>query len=230
MSDLNSISAFIGGILSFFSPCVIPLIPVYMGYLADSSMGDSQSLAFKKKLFTNALGFLLGLLIVFSLLGLTATSIGLLLLTQLEVFRKISGVVIILFGLYHSGLLKFDFLNKDRKLRYRKRGAGFVNSIMLGMAFSFGWTPCVGPILGSILILAANSEAIHQGILLLGLYAIGFSLPFLGVVLFMEPILERLNRSSKVVNIIKVTTSIFIILMGVLVYMDYFARLTTLFG
>lgn len=226
MTDLNTITAFVGGVLSFFSPCVVPLIPVYMGYLADSTMGSVQKGSYKKKLFINALGFLLGLLIIFSLLGLTATSIGLLLLTQLDTFRKISGVVIILFGLFHSGFLKLDFLNKDRKVRFKRRGSTFLNAVLLGMAFSFGWTPCVGPILGSILIMAANSADLLQGIWLLGLYSIGFSLPFLAVVFFMEPVLKALDRRPKIVEGIKIFTSLFIIMMGAFVYLDYFSKIS----
>jgi cytochrome c-type biogenesis protein len=224
--DLNSWTAFSGGVLSFMSPCVIPLVPVYMGYLVDTTI-EKDGKNYWVKLFTNAFGFLLGLLLVFSILGLTATSLGLLLLTKLELFRKISGVVIILFGLFHSGLLKLNFLNRDRKVRFKKKKTNFLNSMLLGMAFSFGWTPCVGPILGSILVLAANTTGIVDGISLLAFYSAGFSIPFLLMVVFMEPLLKLIDRNQKVVMGVKVITSVFIILMGVFVYMDYFSRIAT---
>ncbi len=229
MFDLNSWTAFSGGVLSFLSPCVIPLVPVYMGYLADTTI-EKDGNGYRLKLFTNALGFLFGLLLVFSLLGLTATSIGLLLLDQLDLFRKVSGIIIIFFGLFHSGLIKFNFLNRDRKMRYKRKKTNFLNSMLLGMAFSFGWTPCVGPILGSILVLAANTSEMSQGISLLGLYSLGFSLPFLAMVFFMEPLLKIIDRNPKVVQGVKIVTSLFIVLMGVFVYMNYFARIATWFS
>lgn len=227
--DLNSWTAFSGGVLSFLSPCVIPLVPVYMGYLVDTTI-EKDGKNYWAKLFTNAFGFLLGLLLVFSLLGLTATSLGLLLLTKLELFRKISGVVIIFFGLFHSGLLKLNFLNRNHKVRFRKNKTNFFHSMLLGMAFSFGWTPCVGPILGSILVLAANTTAVVDGISLLAFYSAGFSIPFLVMVVFMEPLLELIDRNQKVITGVKVITSVFIVLMGVFVYLDYFSRIATWFS
>jgi len=232
LNDVGLFAAFIGGVLSFFSPCVLPLIPIYISYLTGSSIEEIKSgdKSARIKLYINSLGFLLGLITIFVSLGLTFTTIGTVLAKNTLILRKVSGVIIIILGLFHIGLFKISFLKRDYKFKFRSKGVGFFNSYLLGLAFSFGWTPCVGTILGTILNVAMLENNISAGMILLVFYSIGFSVPFIFSTLFIEKLLTKIGNSNKYMNTIKYVTGILIIIMGVLVYFDKIDRITAFFS
>lgn len=231
MSNLTLIGTFIAGVVTFFSPCIVPLMPIYLSYLTGNSFdeADTDPRELRKIILVQSSGFLIGLMVVFSLLGLTATALGRFLYINAGIFRQISGVIIVILGLYHGGFIKINFLNRERKVRLKARQPKFANSVLMGMAFSFGWTPCIGPVIGSILVLAANSATIWSGVWLLVVYAIGFSVPFLITALFLNEILKRFDMASKYAKVVKIITGVIIIMVGVLIFFNYLDRITTLF-
>ncbi len=202
-------------------------MPVYLSYLTGSSLEDLEqdSKKLRKTVLIQSAGFLLGLLIVFSLLGLTATAIGQFLALNSLLFKRISGGVLIVFGLFHGGFIKIPWMNRERKFRIRAGKPRFVNSVLIGMVFSFGWTPCIGTVLGSILIVAANTLTLTDGIRLLLIYSLGFSIPFLITALFLSEILKKLEKNIGFFDIIKKATGILIVAAGVLILTNWLDRL-----
>jgi len=224
---------FLEGILTFISPCILPLLPVYFFYLAgissetdrerDSSENDSimnKRFYVKYRLVLNATGFVLGFSGVFITLGAAATSLGHFLRDNLDLFRKISGIIIVVFGFNFMGVFNLGFLNKEMRFDFKAKELKFIGSILFGMVFGFGWTPCVGAFLGSVLIMAGNSETLKDGIFLLFIYSLGLGIPFmLSSILFskIKGTFICLKKNSKVISII---SGIVLIVTGVLVYAD----------
>jgi cytochrome c-type biogenesis protein len=220
--NLNSyIIGFIEGILTFISPCILPLIPVYFVFLAGEDSGyDTMSGPKSKRLILNSIGFVVGFTIVFVALGAAATSLGHFLNQNINLFRKLGGIVMIIFGLNFMGIIKLNFLNKEKRFHYRFKEIKFINSIIFGMAFAFGWTPCVGAFLGSALIIASNSDTIRQGILLLFIYSAGLGLPFiLSSIVFnkAKTAFSFIQKHNRIINIVSGTV---LIITGVLIYTD----------
>lgn len=230
-TELSYFAVFLAGAASFLSPCVVPLMPVYLSYLTGSSLEDIEQnpTKLRKMILIQSAGFLVGLLIVFSLLGLTATAIGQFLALNSLMFKRVSGVILIVFGLFHGGFLKISWLSRERKFRVRSGKPRLLNSILIGMVFSFGWTPCIGTVLGSILVVAANSLTIMEGLKLLVIYSAGFSIPFLITAVFLTEILKKLENSGRFFDIIKKATGVLIALTGVLILANWLDRLLLVF-
>lgn len=226
-TSLSLIGVFFAGVLTFVSPCIMPLMPMYLSYMTGQSIEEGN--VSKKTIALSSFGFIMGLMIVFGLFGLTATTVGRFFHSYSDIFRKLSGVVIVLFGLHHGGFITIGKLVKEKKVLFKSRGKGIWNSVLLGIAFSFGWTPCVGPILGSILILSANTATIGSGIWMLVIYTLGFSIPFLITALFLNEIINRLPNFEKHFITVKRVTGILMIAMGVLVFMNLIGKITALF-
>ncbi len=218
---------FVAGLLSFFSPCVIPLIPMYVGFLAGDFDEDGPS---KQKMYLNAIGFFIGLMSVFILLGATATALGSFLLDKSTIIRQILGIVVIFFGIFQLGIIKPSFLMKERKMRIKMKRSGFGTAVVMGAAFSFGWTPCVGPILGAVLALAANSSTLAVGISYLIVYTIGFAIPFALSTLLMGQMTRWLESISKYLPIVKIITGIMLIVIGYLIFSNQVSQMTYLFS
>ena len=168
--------AFLAGLISFLSPCVLPLIPGYISYISGTSF-DKLIEREKNLIIAKTIFFTLGFSFVFISLGLTASFIGKFFLTNSNLFRIIAGLIIIIFSLQIMGIINIKFLNYEKRINPEKRTDNF-SSILVGMAFGFGWTPCIGPILGSILALASTEESINKGIMLLFFYSLGLAIPF----------------------------------------------------
>ncbi|NLW56528.1 MAG: cytochrome c biogenesis protein CcdA [Firmicutes bacterium] len=194
MSSVNVFIAFVGGLLSFLSPCVLPLAPGYLGIISGVSTAKiKDETDGKQKIILATLAFIFGFSLVFIVLGLASTFLGQLLASSRMFFTKIGGTVVILLGLHQTGLLPIGWLYRERRVNI-KPGIGIGSAFLTGLVFAFGWTPCVGPILGGILALAGNQSTLGAGVLLLTIYSLGFGVPFLLLAIAFEQISGKLNR------------------------------------
>lgn len=217
--EISIFAAFAAGVVSFLSPCVLPLVPPYLCFLAGSSLEElteeaADSIA-RKRVIVSAIVFVLGFSTVFIALGATASVIGALLREYLEILAKIAGVIIIIMGLHFLGVFKFAFLNKDTRYQHSDRPRGIVGSYLIGLAFALGWTPCIGPILGAILAVAASEESVTKGAGLLAVYSAGLGMPFLAAAVginrfmsFMKRFRKHLGTVEKVMGGVLVATGI----------------------
>ena len=204
-------TAFVAGLISFLSPCVLPLVPAYLSYITGVSVEDmrkqeeTQPARVMGKTLLHSLVFILGFSVVFVGLGASATTVGHVMQRHHRLFLQIAGVVIIIFGLQLTGLFKIGFLY--REARFNKAGkAGILGSFVIGLAFAFGWTPCIGPILAGILTIAATRESVSQGILLLAIYSLGLGVPFLLVGLSINRFLGFYKTFRKHLQVVEVVS------------------------
>lgn len=207
-------SSFFAGMLSFLSPCIISLVPMYAGFL--SGMTDPTEKSNRKRLFLGGLSFLAGLMLVYVILGASATALGKYLFKNSILLKNIGAVIIIFFGIFQMGIINPSFLTKESKFRFKGKSGKLSSAFLLGMAFSFGWTPCTGPILAVILGYAANQATVLKGVGLLTIYSVGFSIPFLLSLFLIEPIMRFTGKSQKTFKIIKIITGLLIIAIGIL--------------
>ena len=244
MSPIELSLAFVAGVVSFVSPCCLPMVPMYLSYLAgmagrsaappmlQPAGGAAVALAAPSRwlILLHASAFVAGFSVVFVALGASASMLGVFLHLHRLVVRHIAGVVIVLLGLHTAGILRLSWLYRERRVHIDPTvGAGMGRSGALGLAFGAGWSPCIGPILGSILLLAGNTTTLRQGVLLLLAYALGLGLPFLLAALFVQGLAGPLRRLKRYVGIINLGAGALLVLMGVLVYAGTFLRLATLF-
>ncbi len=216
MIQITIIAAFIAGIASFLSPCVLPLVPAFLGYLAGISLSDTKSA--RVKIFLNTVAYVLGFSIIFAALGiLLNTVLQDISYTLQQWLSRIGGIIIILFGLYVAGLIKCSFLERERTLKVKKKfSITYVNSFILGAAFAVGWTPCVGAVLGSVYALAISNPSIS--FLLLIAYSLGLGIPFLLVGLFSTQAIALIKKSSTFLKYFNIVVGLFLIILGVLVF------------
>jgi len=205
--------AFWGGIISFFSPCILPLIPVYLSYISGVSV--SELVESRKAVLIKVLIFVLGFSVFFSLLGGSASLLGSWLLIYRELLNRVGGVILIIFGVSFLGILKFPFLYKETRITLRTTG-GYLGAFLLGFVFALGWTPCVTPILSSIFLYATREESVYRGMLLLFFYALGIGLPFVLVAIFIDSFLRNTARIKKVLPYVSFISGVFLIGMGLL--------------
>lgn len=224
--------AFMAGIFSFLSPCVLPLVPSYVSFITGISFQDLtqqiNSSQIRKITILHSLLFILGFSIVFILLGASATYLGNLLYTYQEIIKKIGGILIIFFGIYITGLIKFNFLYKEKKIHLTKKPIGYLGTVLVGATFAFGWTPCISPILGSILLYASTSEKVQEGIILLTFYSLGLGIPFFISSLLINSFLSYFNKMKKYISLITLISGIFLIIAGILLFTDKFSLLSSL--
>ncbi len=218
--------ALVAGLISFFSPCILPLVPVYIGYLTGRSV-TGQERAWHARI-AHAVLFVLGFGTIFVGLGATAGLIGQLLTRYLSVLVQIGGVLLIVLGMNMTGMIRVPWLDQQRSLSGGKPPKpGYGTSLLLGGLFALGWTPCVGPVLAAVLVLAADAQTVARGSLLLGMYALGLGIPFIAVAAALEaltPVLRRMNRYSRWVSL---AGGILLIVLGFLMLTGLYG---TLFG
>ncbi|NLI90262.1 MAG: cytochrome c biogenesis protein CcdA [Epulopiscium sp.] len=220
-TNLTYSVVFLEGIASFISPCVLALIPTYISYLAGTTIDEIENNEHNKRtLIVNAFGFVLGIFIVFALLGATATSLGKALNMNAAIFQKISGIIIILFGIFYTGLINFNFMNKEKRIHVKKVVPTLGGSVIFGMSFAFGWTPCIGPALGSVLMMAANSATLWNGVFLLSIYTLGLAIPLLLIAIFIEKIIPSMQKIYKHFGLIRIISGILLIIIGLLIFFN----------
>ncbi len=229
MNHFSYVLSFMEGFLTFISPCILPLLPVYFFYLAgeaaEDGIGEKRG---KGRLILNSLGFVAGFTLIFVTLGATATSLGSFLKGHLGILQKVSGIIMIVFGLNFMGVFKVGFLNFEKRLEYNFKRLNFFNSIVFGIVFGFGWTPCGGQFLGAALLAAANSGTVWEGILLLLLYSLGLGIPFILVGVVFEKVkgaLKQIQQHSRAINIVSGGILILaglLVLTGNLQYFSYY--------
>lgn len=221
--------AFSAGLLSFISPCVLPLIPAYLSYIAGSAVSDIKNRT-KTSLMLRTAFFVLGFSLVFILLGATVSVVSRLFSANLIWFKRIGGIMIFVLGLHLTGLVKIRILYSERRLLTHTTLSKGVGPFLLGMAFAAGWTPCVGPILSSILIYAAGMATVAKGILLLLLYSLGLGVPFLLTALLAEKLSRFLIRFSKYLPFVSVVAGIMLMGMGILIFTNQLTILSRFFS
>lgn len=215
--------AFIAGLASFLAPCVLPLVPAYLGYLSGYAVTKSGERTLSERFFVvaHAIAFVVGFSIVFIILGTAAGSVGRLL--RGEWFRYLGGLIIIFFGLALMEVLHVSFLQQEAKLQWQgKREWGFLSSVLIGMVFAAGWTPCVGPALSAILILSADQSTAGQGALLLAAYSVGVGLPFILAGLLIDQVGSILQRMTRYLPVIQKISGAILVLVGIILITDSF--------
>ncbi len=278
--EVNILTSFIAGLISFLSPCVFPLVPAYISYISGISIRDISSSKISINTIFNLISFIIGFSIIFILFGASATFIGQLLAQNKLLISKFASLIIIVFGLQFMGILRlkkgyqfnstlrtffwltlilfvillynffqgwlfltisillvlvfnyfnlisFEFLNYEKKLNVNVGKASIISSFILGSSFAFGWTPCIGPILASILTLAAMQDTIYKGIILLSFYSLGLAIPFFIAGILTDLILRSSRRIKKFFGVIEVLAGLLLIVIGILIYADMFIILAS---
>jgi cytochrome c-type biogenesis protein len=217
----------LAGMLSFLSPCVLALVPAYIGYLGGRSVSPSGEVVQNRWVtFSHGVAFVLGFSVVFVLLGAAASAIGALLYDVRLWLARIGGIVVIVFGLHTMGLINIPFLDYDTRHQVQPNpGLGYLSSALMGIFFSAGWAPCVGPVLGAVLTLALNSAQVTAGVILLSAYSVGLAVPFLLAALGIGRVAELMRRYGKVVRYLSIATGVILVIVGVMLMTGTLERL-----
>lgn len=227
---VSYLGAFVAGLLSFLSPCVLPLIPSYITYITGLSFAELQSEnpdgEVRQRTVLHSLSFIFGFTTVFVLLGASATVLGSFMQENMTIVRKAGGLLVILFGLHVAGFLPIRLLLGEKRVNIRSRPAGYIGSYLVGLAFAAGWTPCIGPILASILMIAAIEEKVWHGIMLLLLYSIGLGIPFFLSALALQRFINIFNRFKHYIRIFEIMTGLFLVIVGVLIFSNWLSRIS----
>ena len=234
MESLNQIglfAAFSAGLLSFVSPCVLPLVPSYISYISGLSIEQLSNAEergrFRKVIIVNSLLFISGFSAVFILFGASASLVGQLLITYQDFVRKLGGVLIVIFGLYLLGVLNLSFLATEKRFHFKSRPAGYLGSVLVGVAFAAGWTPCVGPVLGTILLYASTTDSLLNGVSLLSAYSLGLGLPLFATALGVDRFLAYFKQERAYLWGVSAVCGVFLIIVGVLIYANSLTIITS---
>jgi len=223
--NVTYFGALLAGLLSFLSPCVLPLVPPYLCFLGgttfDQLTGEDET---PSHVYTtvvmSSVAFVLGFTTVFVILGATATAAGQLLAANLPLLAKIAGVVIIIAGLHFLGVIHLPILHREARYHADSRPAGLVGAYVIGLAFAFGWTPCIGPVLGAILAVAAGEDSVRQGVRLLFVYSLGLGIPFIIAAIAIRPFLNTMQRFRRHLATVEKVLGGFLVLTGILFLTD----------
>jgi len=229
MDNVSLVAAFVAGVLSFVSPCVLPLIPGYLSYISGVTLEEMRGTAdgsdvrrARGKVLVASIAFVLGFSMVFVSLGASATAVGAFLMSRLSLLGKIAGAIIILFGLHLMGVLKISWLYAEKRVQTQRKPAGPLGAIFVGIAFAFGWTPCIGPILAAILAVAASKETVMQGVELLAAYSLGLGIPFLLAALAINQFFAAFARIRKHYHVVEVVSGGLLVAVGLLIFTNRF--------
>jgi cytochrome c-type biogenesis protein len=212
-------AALLAGLLSFFSPCVLPLIPAYFTFITGFSLDElttRQDLEIRKKVIISTVAYILGFSFIFIMLGASASFLGSYLFQYINTVRIVGGVFIIIFGLHLTGVFRIRMLEFEKRVHLHKKPIHFLGTFIIGMAFGTGWSPCIGPLLGSILIIAGSKDTVFQGIGLLAVYSLGLGIPFLVLSIFINFILTFLKKAAPAMRYLNIIGGILLIVVGLL--------------
>ena len=250
MENVTFFGAFIAGVLSFISPCVLPLIPGYLSFISGVSLEEMRGMPVavatsgsalsapsaagtatvatgisdtaRRQVIVTSLFFILGFSLVFIALGASASALGQFLMERLTILGKIAGVLLIIFGLHTIGVFKIPWLLQEKRVHMQSKPAGMIGAMLVGISFAFGWTPCIGPILAAILAVAAQQDSINQGILLLSVYSLGLAIPFLLTALAINQFFSAFKKIRRHYHTIEIVSGVLMIVVGVLIFTNRF--------
>ena len=226
MPDVSIYMAFAAGLISFLSPCVLPLVPGYLSFISGVSFaeigekeGSTPFLSKEKRIILfSSIFFIIGFSTVFILLGASATWIGTFISSKISILTKLSGLIIIFFGIYMMGLIRPRFLYKEARFQIKDKKMGYVGASLIGAAFAFGWTPCIGPILAGILTYAGTLEKVNQGVFLLLIYSLGLGIPFLLTAIGINQFWRFFKRIKKFLRLLEVTSGAIMVILGFMIF------------
>jgi cytochrome c-type biogenesis protein len=221
--NVTLLAAFGAGLLSFISPCVLPLIPGYLSYVSGVSLDEMRApLAVRRRVLLTSLAFVLGFSIVFIALGASASALGQFLMSKLTILGRIAGAIVIIFGLHTMGILRIEWLYQEKRVQTNRQPVGFVGAILVGAAFAFGWTPCLGPILAGILAIAAGQDTVGQGVRLLSAYSLGLGVPFFAAALAIDRFFDAFAKIRRHYHKVELVSGALLVVIGVLIFTDRF--------
>jgi cytochrome c-type biogenesis protein len=234
--NVTLLAAFGAGILSFISPCVLPLIPGYLSYISGLSLDEMRGTTgrggaavavaapphVRRRVLISSLFFILGFSLVFVALGASASAIGHFVLAKKSLFSKLAGAVIIIFGLHTMGVLRIEWLYQEKRVQTQRQPGGPFGAMLVGIAFAFGWTPCIGPILAGILAIAATRNGVGEGVRLLAAYSLGLGVPFFATALAINRFFGALARIRRHYHAVELVSGALLVIIGVLIFTDRF--------
>jgi cytochrome c-type biogenesis protein len=232
--NVTLLAAFGAGLLSFISPCVLPLIPGYLSYISGLSLDEMRGASggaavapsptpdARRRIVLSSLAFILGFSLVFVALGASASAIGQFLMSRLTLLGRIAGAIIIIFGLHTMGVLRIEWLYQEKRVQTSKRPAGLFGAGLVGIAFAFGWTPCIGPILAGILAVAAAQDTVGSGVRLLAAYSMGLAVPFFATALAVNRFFAVFARIRHHYHKVELASGALLIVIGVLIFTNQF--------
>jgi cytochrome c-type biogenesis protein len=228
VNQVSLVAAFLAGVVSFVSPCVLPLVPSYITFITGLSFDELTATdagpRVRRLTVVHSLGFILGFSLVFIALGATATAAGQFLRTYQDTLRIVGGVFIMFFGVYLTGILPIPALSRERKVHLSGKPLGILGSVLVGITFAAGWTPCIGPILASILLYASTAKTVGTGILLLSVYSLGLGVPFLIASLGMNSFLAASSRLRRSLRTIEVVSGVILVVFGLSLVTNVFSH------
>ena len=230
MSEVSFLAALTAGILSFISPCVLPLVPGYISFISGVSFNDMQATGAaatrsRRQMLITSLAFVLGFSLVFIAAGASASAIGRAVGHYRPIIERIAGLLVIFFGLHLAGIFRIKWLDKDTRIQTSSKPAGPFGALLVGIAFAFGWTPCIGPILGGILTIAGSRDTVSEGMLLLAVYSLGLGIPFVLTALAVDKFFAASKRIRKYYRMIEYVAGGMLIVIGVLIFTNNFTVL-----
>ena len=232
MAEISYFYVVLAGLLSFLSPCVLPIVPGYLCFLAGTSLdkiASGEDASKERNVFYFALSFVFGFSTVFILLGASATLLSGLIYEYLDILRVVGGIIIVIFGIHFMQIIQLPFLNRDTRYQIESYRPGIFGSYVIGLSFAFGWTPCIGPILGSVLSIAASSETVTYGIVLLMLYSAGLGIPFLLAAYAINGFMKFLSKIRNYIRAIEIFTGVLLVIFGILILTNRIQELAFFF-
>ena len=234
MDHVTVFTAFAAGLISFLSPCVLPLVPGYIsivsGFSLDQLKAEQKNTSLTHTVLLNSIMFIIGFSVTFITLGASATWIGQVLISRMQLFYRIAGLIIIIFGLHLLGIFRINALYQDKRFHSIQKPRGVLGALVLGLAFAFGWTPCIGPILAGILTIASTKQTVSQGVVLLAVYSMGLGIPFLMTSLGLNKFLAFYGRFKRHFHAVEMVSGGLVIIVGVLILTNNLSRLAGWFS
>ena len=234
MDNVSFLTAFAAGLISFLSPCVLPLVPGYIsiisGFSLDQLKDEQQKSTLRRTLLINSVMFIIGFSITFMAEGASASWIGQVVALRMRLLYRLAGLIIIVFGVHLLGIVKINFLYRDKRFHNIEKPRGVVGALVLGLAFAFGWTPCIGPILAGILTMASTKETVSEGMAMLAVYSMGLGIPFLLTSLGVNQFLAFYGRFKRHFRAVEMASGALVIAVGVLILTNNLSRLAGWFS